>query len=750
MAPSDMPRDAQDPPDAGLVEATRGWLGGARLTAARSLEWRAGAFIFVADDAALTFELAERLPAGWYSLDLRMVAGVPLRPRVYVEGPKGFSETAVVHLRKGPSTNYSALFRIGAPCRALRLHPSRFPFEAEIGAFRLTRIGPLRLLGAGLRAARSSLKRGPADLLRFVTGAVKTLVRPGFDSFDTVGASARVPFDRADRYRRWVDLDRQRVARRLADTASGHLPLPPDPGFDVLVPLSPGPDLAERAGAVLAGLAGQALAPRRCLLAVESGGAAFEPPGLPAGPVPHDFVAVAADRPVADRILAVAAGPGAPWLLVLPEEARLAPHALLALAEAIAAAPEAAVLYADEDRTEPDGSRHDGLFRPAWSEAHFHARDYLGRTLAIRRAAAAASVGEPGPGRLTRLVLAAGRRPGGVRHLGEILTHRAAPAGPAPETWETPDDRMAAVRDDVGDRGIVEPCGAPGRLRVRWRLPDPPPLVSIVVPTRDRIGLVRTCLSSILEKTLYPAYEILLVDNGSVEPESHAYFREIAADPRVRVLPWPHPFNYSAINNFAVASSAGEVVLLLNNDTEVTAPGWLGEMVGWALRPEIGAVGAKLYYPDGTIQHAGVALLSETGIAGHVHVGEPGDAAGYHDRLAVPQDYSAVTAACLAVRRAVYDEVGGLDADHLAVAFNDVDFCLKLGRAGYRVVWTPHAELVHHESVSRGSDMSPENKARFLREVDHMARTWGPLLGRDPYYSRHFDRTNGHFMPKVE
>jgi GT2 family glycosyltransferase len=258
--------------------------------------------------------------------------------------------------------------------------------------------------------------------------------------------------------------------------------------------------------------------------------------------------------------------------------------------------------------------------------------------------------------------------------------------------------------------------------------------VSLIIPTRNSHGVLRVCIDSIREKTTYSNYEIIVVDNGSDDPESLYYFRELEYHGIARILRYDKPFNYSAINNFAVAHARGELVGLINNDMEVISPGWLDEIVSLALLPGTGCVGAKLYYPNETIQHAGV-ILGLGGVAGHSHKHAPRIRRGYFGRLHLVQNISAVTAACLIVRKSIYEEVGGLDADNLAVAFNDVDFCLRVTQAGYTNAWTPHAELYHHESLSRGAEDSPEKQKRFEGEVLYMKARWGDKLMRDPYYS---------------
>jgi GT2 family glycosyltransferase len=284
-----------------------------------------------------------------------------------------------------------------------------------------------------------------------------------------------------------------------------------------------------------------------------------------------------------------------------------------------------------------------------------------------------------------------------------------------------------------------------GHFRVHWPLPEPAPRVSLVVPTRDRPELLRSCVESLLARTDYPDFELLLVDNGSRDPQALALLDAFAARAGVRVLRDESPFNYSALNNRAAAMATGSVLALVNNDIEVIDAGWLREMVAQALRPGVGAVGAMLLYPDGRIQHAGV-VLGLGGIANHAYVGEPADVGGHGGRARVVQSVSAVTAACLVVRRDLYLAVGGLD-EQLAVAFNDIDFCLRLREAGHRNVWTPFARLYHHESATRGSDADGARRERFLGEIALMRERWGALLERDPAYNPNLSLVGRGFEP---
>lgn len=265
----------------------------------------------------------------------------------------------------------------------------------------------------------------------------------------------------------------------------------------------------------------------------------------------------------------------------------------------------------------------------------------------------------------------------------------------------------------------------------RYPLPDPLPLVSIIVPTRDRVDLLKTCVSSVQDKTAYANWEIIIVDNDSAEQETVNYLKIIQQkDCRVKVLHHPGHFNYSAINNCAVSKCSGQVLVLLNNDIEVISPDWLNELVSHAIRPGVGAVGAKLLYSDNTVQHAGI-VMGMGGVAGHVHRFIDSDAPGYYHRASVAQNLSAVTGACLAIVKDRFLSVNGLD-ENLEVAFNDIDLCLRLLEAGMRNVFTPWAVLYHHESLSRGTNDTPQKQALFEKEYANMKNRWPEKLNVDP------------------
>lgn len=426
----------------------------------------------------------------------------------------------------------------------------------------------------------------------------------------------------------------------------------------------------------------------------------------------------------------------------------LSPHALFHVIEALHRHPDAGLLYGDEDRIDGRGVRRDPHFKPQWNPDLLLAQNYIGR-LAVFRTELLRVLGgfdvEAGQVwtehelalRVTSRLSAAQ-----IVHIPFVMYHRRIEAEQAAakqgEDRQTSPGQLtvvgAHVRAQVPEAEVMTGT-LPHTCRVRWPLPRRLPLVSLLIPTRDRVEILKPCVDVILERSGYPKLEVLILDNQSVCAETLAYMREVSArDERVRVLRWDRPFNYAAINNFGALYAKGEILGLVNNDIEPINADWLDEMVRHACRPEIGCVGAKLYYPNDTIQHAGV-ILGIGGVAGHAHKHFNRKSPGYCGRLQVTHNVSAVTGACMLLRRSVFEEVGGLNEKSLAVTYNDVDLCLKVRQAGYRNVWTPYAELYHHESMSRGTADTSAKRGRAKAEAAYMRRTWGRLLDHDPAYN---------------
>jgi len=446
------------------------------------------------------------------------------------------------------------------------------------------------------------------------------------------------------------------------------------------------------------------------------------------------------------------------YVALLDHDDELAPQALQCVVDAIGQNPSVQIIYSDEDKIDEGGNRSDPNFKSDWNPDLLFSQNYISHLGVYRRETLRLIGGfregvEGSQDHDLFLRCLPYVKPSEIVHIPKVLYHwRMAEGSTALASGEkgyTAGAGIKALRDFFDAQGRkdiqVEPGLAPNTYRLRYPIPDPEPLVSLLIPTRDMLVVLEPCIRSIREKTTYGNYEIIIIDNESVEPDTLEYFERIQTqDHRVRVLPYHHPFNYSAINNYGVQHARGELIGLINNDIEVISPDWLTEMVSHAVRLDIGCVGAKLYYDDDTIQHAGV-IIGLGGVAGHSHKYSPRDASGYVQRLKLIQNYSAVTAACLVVRKSVYEQVGGLEEAGLPVAFNDVDFCLKVRESGYRNLWTPYAELYHHESKSRGSEDTPEKVKRFNREIEFVKSKWGDMLRRDPYYNQNLTLTREDF-----
>jgi GT2 family glycosyltransferase len=425
---------------------------------------------------------------------------------------------------------------------------------------------------------------------------------------------------------------------------------------------------------------------------------------------------------------------------------------LYELALAFSANPQADVVYTDQDQIDSAGQRLGPWFKPGWDPDLLLTQDYISN-IAVYRRTLVEEIGFLRSGfegaELHDLALraTAATTPDRVHHIPAILYHRrnedtTIHAENALPCLRAVTASHRAVRDHLDSRGdsraVLKPAPhIPSAIRVVWPLPEHPPLVSVIVPTRDRADLLAQCLEGVLHRTDYPDMELLIVDNGSIEPATHTLFENLTRENnRVRIVHHPGPFNYSALNNAAAREANGEILLLLNNDIDVIDSDWMREMVSHALRPEVGIVGAKLLYANEQVQHAGVVMGPEGHVA-HLYRLAPKNDPGYFGQLALARTLSAVTGACAAIRRAVFFEVGGFDEVNLGVAYNDIDLCLRLGDYGYRVVWTPFAELFHLESASRGLDSdNPAKRERSQREWQHLRKTWGSLLdSTDPFHN---------------
>ncbi len=442
------------------------------------------------------------------------------------------------------------------------------------------------------------------------------------------------------------------------------------------------------------------------------------------------------------------------YCVLMDHDDELRPHSLFEAAKVISNKPETLFIYSDEDKIDSEGNRSEPHFKSSWNPDLLYAQNYLNHLTILKtsrlREVGAWRVGYEGSqdhDLYLRFLHDVDIEK--IIHIPQILYHWRAIEGSAALTSSeknyTHKAGIKALTDhlqNVNAQAKVSMTKSEQYYRIKWPVPADPPLVSLIIPTKDFAKMTQVCVESILEKTTYPNYEIIIVNNNSEKEETFAFFETIQRkSTRVRIIDYTKPFNYAAINNYAVERAAGEVIGLVNNDIEIINEGWLTEMVSQAIRPEIGCVGAKLYYPNNTIQHAGV-ILGVGGVAGHSHKYFPRNAPGYFSRLQLTQNLSAVTAALLLVKKSIFKEVEGLNEKHLKVAFNDVDLCLKVMAKGHRNLWTPYAEAYHHESKSRGRDDCSVKMERFHREIKYMQDTWGSLLNNDPYHSPNL--TNQH------
>jgi GT2 family glycosyltransferase len=435
------------------------------------------------------------------------------------------------------------------------------------------------------------------------------------------------------------------------------------------------------------------------------------------------------------------------WTGCLDHDDILAEHALALVAVAINEHPEAGIVYSDEDKLDASGIRHGPYFKPDFDPLLLLGQNYLSHLCLFRRDLVTQAGGyrEGYEGsqdwdltlRVSELVTSEQ-----VVHIPHVLYHWRVHAGStasglAAKPYAVDAGRRAVIDHlaRTGRPGRVTPAriGSSGFNRVSWSCPEVEPLVSIVIPTRDGGDALKRCIESVLAMTTYGNFEVVVVDNASRSVPTLEYLR--ATNDRVTVVRDERQFNFSSLSNLGVRRTSGEIVCLLSDDTEVISEDWLTEMVGHVLQPQVGAVGAKLYYPDGRVEHGGI-VLGMHGVAAHSYRFSGRLSPGYSGRLQLAQHMSAVTAACMVVRREAWDQVGGLDEPNLPGAFNDVDLCLRLRDSGWGVVWSPYAELFHHKPIKReAGDIGPRVE-ESEGEITYMQNRWGPkVLCNDPYYN---------------
>ncbi len=432
------------------------------------------------------------------------------------------------------------------------------------------------------------------------------------------------------------------------------------------------------------------------------------------------------------------------WILFQNELGRLAMRSAHEIFMFSQTSTGSELAFADSDFLENGDSRFHPKFYPQWDLRYFFGQNCF-RGLGLvskKKLLEVMSEEKTWPELLIRLIFSTDETK--ISHLPKILFHSRELRDP----YQGEIQKLAAPILDKSWGARLE-VSASSLARIVWPLPLELPKVSILIPTKDRIDLVGTLVEGILKRTDYPNLEIVIVDNRSTEQSSHDYFAKIQKNKNVKVVSFDFPFNYSAINNYGAKFCNGEILALLNNDIEVINPHWLKEMVREALAPGVGIVGAKLYYKNGFIQHAGVALGSGQN-PGHIHGFEHKSANGFGNRLRFPHELSAVTAACMLMKREVFQKVGGFNEKDLAVAYNDIDLCLRVGEMGLKIVWTPFAELYHLESASRPMDRQVGQIVRYRQELEFMRKRWAKIMTSDPHYNPNFAKGRFNFTVSVQ
>lgn len=486
-------------------------------------------------------------------------------------------------------------------------------------------------------------------------------------------------------------------------------------------------------------------------------------------PSPHDLTLderinwyeVGDDEDSYDALNRLAQNNDYDWVGFIESGDILPPQATFKLAYHARRKADWKIIYTDEDLVSTDFYRSNPLFKPDYNPDLLHAYNYIGGVCVFDRKLFSANGGVNGEKdgvEVYDLLLRCTEQitPAAIGHLPEILYTRFDRGGHSVRSWEEiSKSSEQSLREHFDRRGIsaeVRPGPHTGTHTIVYPLARTP-LVSILIPTRDHLELIKPCIDSLLEKTEYPNYEVLILNNDSRDAGVLEYFNEIRQHPKVRVLDYPHPFNFSAICNYGAREAKGEFLLLLNNDTEVIEGQWLAEMVRHGLREEVGVVGARLLFPDGNLQHAGV-IIGMKAIADHPFVGAPPTQPGYMMRAWFTQNYSAVTAACMLIKADLYDSLKGMDEQDLKVLFNDVDLCLKARKAGSLVVWTPAATLIHKASVSIKKQQTPDQHRNTMERVKHEHQTmfsrWLEWMADDPAYNRNLSLKTQHIIPEED
>jgi GT2 family glycosyltransferase/2-polyprenyl-3-methyl-5-hydroxy-6-metoxy-1,4-benzoquinol methylase len=688
-----------------------------------------------------------RYPGGWVIIEigLNVQDKVFQGPRLYMDIGYGFSEEHVLSLPLPTDGKSRTIECLPQRIKALRLDPMESAGHFNLDVVHIKELSRVEATVRGLRPALLHCVKHPASIGRIARRLYGRLKANGIQGLKTALREEVLRRDKDRSYEAWLaafdtltDDNRKQIKQRVATFSYSPL-------ISIIVPVYNTPkelliqciesaltQLYENIELCLADDASTVPHVRKILKRYESMDARIKV----AWRKHNGHISEASNS-----ALELANGE---FIALLDHDDILSEDALYQVVKTLNENQALDIIYSDEDKVDEEGWRYSPHFKSDWNPELFYSQNYVSH-LGVYRKEIVDKVGgfrkgyEGSQDYDLCIRCVAETNADRIHHIPKVLYHwRAIPGSAAVSVEEKPyafEAGVNALRDyfhTVDPKIYVEKGSIPTTYRVHYPLPSNLPLVSIVIPTRDNYSVLRNCIESIREKTSYDNYEIVVVDNGSEHSRTLAYLEKLSKQDRCSILRYDYPFNYSAINNYAVSHASGGIVALLNDDVEVITEEWLGEMVSHAARSDIGVVGAKLLYQNGTIQHAGI-LLGIGGGGGHSH--KWCHSPGYFGRASLTQNLSAVTGACMVVRKSVFNEVDGLNEQQLPITYNDVDFCLKVRKLGYRNVWTPYAVLYHRESMSRGLDTTPEKKGRLEREKNYMEGKWGDQFHRDPYYN---------------
>jgi glycosyltransferase involved in cell wall biosynthesis len=673
------------------------------------------------DPQFLITSTRSRSPSGWSLIRYSGSAqSYPLKPKIYVDTGQGFSETSAIQLNCIVHGITQEIIRLPDQVTALRFDPMDTQGKFTISNFEIIEIGKMQLSILLIWRYVIPIIRTPSSGIHVLKKAMQAVQRDGFSALKNllVDKIKRGPLEN---YYQWIheydvltDVDRGLIQNRIAQM--DYKPL-----ISVVMPVY-NIDVRWLREAIKS-VRDQLYSHWELCIADDASSKSEVKDVLKEYERLDSRIKVVYREnnghisAASNSALCLARGE---FIALMDHDDVLAEHALYLVAEELNKHSDADIVFSDEDKIDERGLRYEPYFKSDWNPDLFYSQNFVNHLGIYRRKL----INEIGGFRLgyegsqdydlaLRIVERTSKDK--IRHVPFILYHWRAISGSTALAVEEKNYAHEVARKAL--RSHFERLGTKVQVtngigayhRVIYEIPKPAPLVSLIMPTRDRLEFLRRSVKDILQATDYTNVELIIVDNQSEQLDTIAFLKNIQSDRRVRVLKYDRPYNFSAINNMAVREANGNIIGLVNNDIGVINPGWLTEMVSHAVRQEIGAV------------------------------------SGYFSRAALIQNFFAVTAACILMRRNVFKEVGGLDEDNLPVAFNDIDLCIKIHKHGYRILWTPYAELYHYESASRGSDHTPEQLPRFMNEVNYMKQQWKDILNSDPYYSPNLSLENDNF-----